>query len=113
MNRLRELRLASNKQQKEIAKFLNVSVSAYSNYELGLREPSYDILTKLAKYFDVSIDYLLCNTDDPSNLVPVPELPNVYYRLAKEAMDRGIPPEDAEKIIDIYTKFINKNVDDI
>lgn len=59
MNRLRELRNATKKQQKEIAETLGLSTSAYSNYELGLREPSYDILQKLADYFGVSVDYLL------------------------------------------------------
>lgn len=64
MQRLRELRHNLNKKQKEIAQELNLSVQVYCNYENGLREPSFDTLTKLADYFDVSVDYLLGRTEN-------------------------------------------------
>jgi transcriptional regulator with XRE-family HTH domain len=66
MQRLRELRHNLNKKQKEIAQELNLSVQVYCNYENGLREPSFDTLTKLADYFDVSVDYLLGRTEIPN-----------------------------------------------
>lgn len=43
--------------QKELAEVIGVTSQAISNYERG-REPSYDILIKLAEYFNVSTDYL-------------------------------------------------------
>lgn len=112
-DRLKTLRKDKNLTQQKLAEKLGVSSGTIAMWETNKREPDFEMLNQIAYFFDVSTDYLLGRTDDPSNLVPVPELPNVYYRLAKEAMDRGIPPEDAEKIIDIYTKFINKNIDDI
>ena len=57
--KLKQLRSEKGLSQKEIAKIIGVSVSAYSNYEQGIREPSYDILIKLAKFYDVTTDYLL------------------------------------------------------
>lgn len=57
--KLKQLRSEKGLSQKEIAKIIGVSVSAYSNYEQGIREPSYDILIKIAQYFEVSTDYLL------------------------------------------------------
>ncbi len=57
--RLKYLRLKNNISQKELAKLLNVGVSTISNYETGRNEPSYEKLIILAKYFNVSIDYLL------------------------------------------------------
>jgi len=53
------LRKEKEKTLKEIAEEIGVSISAYSNYEQGLRQPSYDILKKICLCFDVSADYLL------------------------------------------------------
>jgi len=58
-DKLKELRKEKEVSQAEVANAIGVSVSAYSNYEQGLREPSYDILKRLCKFFDVSADYLL------------------------------------------------------
>ena len=57
--RLRELRKELNLTQKEVAKAIGITVSAYSNYEQGLREPPYAILVNLCKFFKVTSDYLL------------------------------------------------------
>ncbi|MBQ3158478.1 MAG: helix-turn-helix transcriptional regulator, partial [Clostridia bacterium] len=57
--RLKKLRLESGQTLKFIAKELNLSISAYSNYEQGIREPSLETLAKICKVFDVSADYLL------------------------------------------------------
>ncbi|MCL2158492.1 MAG: helix-turn-helix domain-containing protein [Oscillospiraceae bacterium] len=57
--RLCELRKEKNVTQGEIAKYLNVTRSAYSGYELGTRQMNYEILFLLADYFSVSADYLL------------------------------------------------------
>lgn len=48
---------------KEVAKEIGISLSAYSNYEQGIREPSYDILKKICDYFEVTADYLLGRED--------------------------------------------------
>jgi len=34
--------------------------------EIGERRPTYDMLIKLADYFDVSLDYLVGRTDNPN-----------------------------------------------
>ena len=57
--KLRELRLEKGVTQKEVARALNISKSAYANYEQGVREPSYSVLINICKYFKVSADYLL------------------------------------------------------
>lgn len=61
--RLQQLREEKNISQIEIANVLEVTRQAYSRYERGERELGYGALIKLAKYFDVSIDYLLINSD--------------------------------------------------
>lgn len=45
--------------QLKVAMDLNISREALSHYENGKREPSLDMLNKLSKYFNVSIDYLI------------------------------------------------------
>lgn len=56
---LRTLREDKNLKQSDLASLLNISPSAYGFYEQGKREPSLDALIKLAKFFNVSIDYML------------------------------------------------------
>ena len=57
--RLKRLRKENGESQKEVADYIGVSVSAYSNYEQGIREPSLDVLLKLSDFFDTTCDYLL------------------------------------------------------
>lgn len=61
--RIRELREDNDLTQKQLAKYLNCSQQVYSNYELGQRDIPTDILIKLSKYYNVSVDYLLDLTE--------------------------------------------------
>ena len=63
--RLKELRKQRHISQVKIAMDLNVSQNTISRYETGEREAGYDMLIRIADYFDVSVDYLLEQTDDP------------------------------------------------
>jgi len=56
--RLKELRIEKNVGQIELSKALNVSKGIISLWENGLREPKLSNLVALAKYFNVSLDYL-------------------------------------------------------
>lgn len=48
--------------QKDVAKFLHLSVATVSNYEKNVRMPNLDTLVRLADLYDVSTDYLLQRT---------------------------------------------------
>lgn len=61
--RIYELREDNDLKQREIAKILNCSQRVYSNYERGDLDIPTDILIKLAKYYDVSTDYILGISD--------------------------------------------------
>ncbi len=63
--RLIELKEKNNVLQKDIAKSVGLSLRSYQRYEYGERNPTSDILIKLADYFDVSLDYLVGRSDDP------------------------------------------------
>ena len=64
MNRLKDLREDKDLLQKDIAKYLNMSQTGYSKYEVGTIDIPTEILKKLASYYETSIDYLLCLTDE-------------------------------------------------
>ena len=53
--------------QTQLANILGYGYTAISNYESGRNEPSINDLKKIADFFIVSLDYLLCTTNDPTN----------------------------------------------
>lgn len=59
VNRLYELRKSRNLTQTALSLRLNLSLSRISAYENGENIPC-DVLIVLAKFYDVSIDYILC-----------------------------------------------------
>jgi transcriptional regulator with XRE-family HTH domain len=61
--RIRELRTLRSISQVELAAALGVTKQSVSNWENDNIQPSIDILIKLAKYFNVSTDYLLALDD--------------------------------------------------
>ena len=65
-DRLKQLRLQANLQQKELGAQIGLSANAISMIETGNRETSFEKLVQLAEYFHVSTDYLLGITDDPT-----------------------------------------------
>ena len=52
--------------QTQLAGILGYGYTAISNYESGRNEPSIRDLKKIAQFFNVSLDYLLCTTNDPT-----------------------------------------------
>ena len=62
---LRSIREDRDIRQKDIATYLNVSQNTYSQYETGIIALTAEVLIKLSHYYDVSIDYLLDQTDNP------------------------------------------------
>jgi transcriptional regulator with XRE-family HTH domain len=58
-DKIKELRSARNITQADLANMIGVTPSAVSSYETIERQPSYDVLIKLAACFNVSTDFLL------------------------------------------------------
>ena len=61
--RLKSLRKERKLTQSALGSILNYGYTAISNYESGRNEPSITDLKKIAEFFDVSMDYLLCVND--------------------------------------------------
>ena len=61
--RLRELREEQALTQKELSKRLGLNSVTYLHYEKSQREPPLSVLVEMAKYFEVSTDFLLGLSD--------------------------------------------------
>ena len=64
-NRLRELRKARHITQIALQIATGIDQGLLSKYENGQRVPSIENLLMLADFYQVSLDYLLCRTNDP------------------------------------------------
>ena len=63
--RLRYLRESVKLSQVKMAEVVGVKQSSLNRYELNQASPTFETLTRYADYFDVSMDYLYCRTDEP------------------------------------------------
>ena len=64
MKGLKQIRVKKNLNQQKVAMDLHISREALSYYENGKREPSLSLLLSMAKYFGVSIEYLITGEED-------------------------------------------------
>lgn len=90
MIKLQELRVEKGISQAEIAAALGITQQAYSRYERGVSELGYTNLTKFANFFDVSIDYLLGNS-------------NFYY---PDTVKNALLSEDEEELVALYRSLM-------
>ena len=64
-HRMKELREKANLLQTDMAKLFETNRTTIGKMESGATAPSVKILVQYADYFDVSMDYLCCRTDQP------------------------------------------------
>lgn len=97
--RLRELRSIHKLSQTEVASRLGISTSAYGYYEQGKNTPSPETLIALSSMFNVSVDYLIGN----SNVMNYKEEPEEIVVLARGA--KKLTKEQLDIINDIINQF--------
>lgn len=120
--RLKELRLKRGLTQKELAQKLNMQNTAISKYELNQRKPDTETLLEIANFFNISIDYLLGNTDkkEPNTENDIPQEYSDKYKVTKKdlkqhdevlehaqafMMDDKVGEEDKEKLVAVINKL--------
>jgi len=64
-NRLKSLRLSKGYTQVALQMHTGIEQALLSKYETGERIPPTETLLLLAQFYGVSIDYILCRTDNP------------------------------------------------
>lgn len=70
-NRIRNMREDKDMSQKDMAAYLSIHQTTYSDYELGKLNIPVQVLGKIADLFGTSIDYLVNRTDDK---IPYPRI---------------------------------------
>ncbi len=109
--RLRELRLANRKVQQDVATYINVTRGAYCLYEIGEREPKYEILIKLAEYYNVSIDYLLGFETEVVSFRA--RFPNLAYDPKKEEPNNQFYNIEPNTTVEIGDNFVTRVINSI
>lgn len=85
--RLLELRKDADLTQDDLAEILNINKHSISSYERDKSEPPDAIKIAIARYFNVSVDYLLGITDDPKPI----EQNNAVLRLPTGFPRKALP----------------------
>ena len=64
-DRLKDIRKKAGLKQSDLARQLGLERSTIAKYEVNASTPPDDIKIRIANIFNVSLDYLLCQTDNP------------------------------------------------
>lgn len=102
--------LRGNRTQEDIAKGIGVSRARYSHYENGRSEPDMETLQKISRFFNVSIDFLLGESDEQltkqeKNNPPV-ELFRKRLKQCRE--EKGLTYEDLAEVAYVTPAYIKK-----
>jgi transcriptional regulator with XRE-family HTH domain len=100
-NRLKDLRLKSNYNQKELSKIIGVSYTQLGRYEKGESIPNANHLDNFANAFGTTIDYIIRGNSDFSTVAlkdtllvtlfkKIEKLPSAKRKIAKELIDAYI-----------------------
>lgn len=96
--KLKNLRKQRNITQEQLAKELGIGTSTIGMYESNIRKPSYKILKKISKYFDVSIDYLVNETEIENSI-------NLDFYIEHI---QDLSPEERKQVLDFIDFIKNK-----
>lgn len=111
---IKKLRKEKGISQDELSKSIGVAISSIGSYEINARQPSYDVLRKIADYFEVTTDYLLERTSIPNGTIVTPknneeaelikqikEIGVESVSMIKDAYNSGLSVEDLKKILEL------------
>lgn len=87
--RLKKLRKDTGLTQVEVANKLGISQPAYASWERGIKKPTQDNLVKIAQILNVSVDYLVGNSQETLD-----ELDNI--ELLFRMNSKGLSEEEKE-----------------
>lgn len=94
MKNMRLLRQNAKKSQQEIANYLGCDRSTYTKYETGSSEPPFEVIRRLAEFYNESVDFIMSDVSTAPSAgrgVRIPVLGNVAA---------GIPIDAIEDILD-------------
>ncbi len=105
--RIRDLREDSDKNQSEVAAELSMQLTQYGRYERGERELPLNIAVQLAKYYNVSVDYIAgvssCSHGNDTSLSPR-ECELISMLRALDDFEKGQVFERAKFLLENHNK---------
>lgn len=87
--RLKDLRKQAGLTQVDVAEKLGISQPAYASWERGVKKPTQENLVKIAQILNVSVDYLVGNSEEKAD-----ELDNI--ELLFRMNSKGLTDEEKE-----------------
>jgi transcriptional regulator with XRE-family HTH domain len=101
--KLKELRKSRGWSQGQLAKKINADLQRISKYERGVIWPTMELMVKIAKVFEVSIDFLI--RDDQNTAVTKIKNQKLLHQL--ESIN-NLPKEDQETVVSFLDAFIKR-----
>lgn len=108
--RLKTLRKQVKLTQAQIAEKLNISQQAYASWEHGVKKPTQENLVKIAQVLNVSVDYLVGNSEEG-----IDELDNIelLFRMNSKGLTEEEKRVFKKELIEFMEErknlFINRN----
>lgn len=99
-NRIKSLREEFKLNREELAEKLKILYSTVSKYETNIRFPDKETLHKIADFFNVSTDYLLCRTN-------IRKLDKTETKALHNLDINGLPDEAIKQVED-YIEFVKQ-----
>lgn len=112
MNRAYILRTERHLTQQEVSDAIGVDKLTYHRFENGKVQTKLDTLEKLADYYEVSIDYLIGRSDDPTWIKPGMKMSD-FVSMDKAAHADSIDefPKDIQALSQLIECLIDKALD--
>lgn len=111
--RMQELRKSAGMTQTDVAKLCGSNQTTIAKMEMGQTRPSVDILIWWANYFDVSMDYLCCRTDNPHGATyearPRVKITNDMKRFIEMCFDPKSPA--SKQLKEALKKAVEENLE--
>lgn len=107
--RLKKLRKQAQLTQVDVAEKLGISQPAYASWERGVKKPTQENLVKIAQILNVSVDYLVGNSDNTED-----ELDNIelLFRMNSKGLsneEKEIFKKELIEFMEIRKKLFNKS----
>ena len=108
--KIKKLRKFSKYTQAELATLLGVTKSTIAAYENDSRQPSYEVLIKISKVFNISLDTLLI--DEPGKIIDVEGLSDYQIHMLKNMVERLRMSNSLEKMLMSCSPAMKKEIED-
>ena len=107
--RLKKLRKDTGLTQVDVASKLGISQQAYASWERGIKKPTQENLVKIAQVLNVSVDYLVGNSEEKTD-----ELDNIelLFRMNSKGLtkeEKDIFKKELIEFMEKRKKYFNKN----